>query len=107
VETMVEGYWHVGTSALVDAPQKTMIAEKLAPKINAEGFLLVKSQEARNQLGNKQLVIKKMNELVTKALVVPKKRKPTKPGKAAKEKRLLSKKQQSERKEGRRKKWPE
>jgi len=103
VETMVEGYWNVVASALINDEQRNLIVTKLANKINADGNLLVKSQEERSQLGNKQLVIKKMNELVTKALVVPKKRKPTKVSKAAKQKRIDSKKKLGEIKEFRKK----
>ena len=103
VETMVEGYWHVMQSAIFSAEEKQRISEKLAGRINAEGFLLVKSQEERSQLGNKQLVVKKMNALVEKALVVAKKRKPTKIPKAVKQKRLEHKKQKSEVKSNRKK----
>ena len=103
VETMVEGYWHVAVSALLDEEQKKLVSTKLVNKINADGNLLVKSQEERGQLGNKQLVIKKMNELVTKALVVPKKRKPTKVSKAAKQRRIDSKKKLGEIKDLRKK----
>ena len=101
VETMVEGYWNVAASALLDERQKEMVAARLSNKINAGGYLLVKSQEERSQLGNKLLVIKKMNALVTVALLVPKKRRPTKPGKAAKEKRILTKKKAGEIKQSR------
>ena len=93
VETMVEGYWHIESSALVGDEQKKLLQEKLFKKINADGFLLVKSQAGRTQLGNKQDVIKKMNALVNKALIKPKPRKATKPSKAAKEKRIERKKQ--------------
>src|SRR5687768_5140283 len=79
VETMVEGYWHIASSALVTEEQKQLLLEKLSNKINAEGYLLVKSQVERSQLGNKQQVIKKMGLLVNKALVKPKARKATKP----------------------------
>lgn len=103
VETMVEGYWNVAASALFDEVQKQRITEKLSNRINSEGDLLVKSQEERSQLGNKQLVIKKMNELVEKALIVPKKRKPTRISKAAKEKRIDSKKKLGEIKQSRKK----
>src|SRR5438067_1440913 len=92
VETMVEGYWLVEGSQLMDAEQKARITEKLATRINADGNLLVKSQSDRTQLGNKLLVIKKMNELVNKALIIPKKRKRTKPSEESKQKRLESKK---------------
>ena len=103
VETMVEGYWHIDNSALVSDEQKVMLKEKLANKINADGFLLVKSQTERSQLGNKQQVIKKINLLVNKALVKPKPRKATKPSKAAKEKRIERKKKVGELKDFRKK----
>ena len=96
VETMVEGYWNIAASAQVNGDEKKLITGKLINKINADGNLLVKSQVERSQLGNKLLVIEKMNTLVTKALIVPKKRKPTKPGKAAKEKRISTKKKAGE-----------
>jgi ribosome-associated protein len=101
VETMVEGYWNVAGTALLTEEEKSLVAGKLKNKINADGFLLVKSQEERSQLGNKLLVIEKMNTLVTKALIVPKKRKPTKVSKAAKERRINTKKKTGEIKQGR------
>lgn len=103
VETMVEGYFNVEASALLSAEQKALVQEKLANRINSEGFLQVRSQEERTQLGNKQLVVKKMNDLVRKALIKPRKRIATRPSKAVKEKRLQFKKQLSEKKQGRRK----
>jgi len=103
VETMVEGYWHVNSSSLATAEQKQLVQEKLAKKINSEGFLLVKSQADRSQLANKEDVIKKMNTLVNKALIVPKKRKPSKPSRAAKEKRIGLKKKIGELKDFRKK----
>lgn len=92
VETMVEGYWDVEASLLFTDEQKQRIQEKLVNKINTDGKLLVKSQEERSQLANKEIVVKKMNALLQKALTVQKKRKPTKPSKASKLKRLESKK---------------
>jgi len=92
VETMVEGYWLIDSSALFTDEQKNTLRQKLANKINADGFLLVKSQTERSQLGNKEQVIKKMNLLVTKALIKPKPRKATRPSKESKEKRIHTKK---------------
>ena len=103
VETMVEGYWHIDDSAVVNDAQKALLKEKLSNKINADGFLLVKSQTERTQLANKAEVVKKMNALVEKALIVPKKRKPTKIPRAVKEKRLEGKKKMATIKEGRKK----
>lgn len=103
VETMVEGYFDVAASQLLTPEQKNLVLEKLAHRLTSEGLLQVKSQEERTQLGNKQLVIKKMNELVQKAMIRPKKRVATKPSRAAKEKRLNLKKKQSDKKQLRRK----
>ncbi|MBN8835694.1 MAG: aminoacyl-tRNA hydrolase [Sphingobacteriia bacterium] len=103
VETMVEGRWNVNESTLVTDEQKELISKKLANRITDDGFLLVKSQESRTQLGNKELVIKKMNELIDKSLQKKKIRIASKPTKASKEKRIESKKQKAFHKEGRRK----
>ncbi len=103
VETMVEGYWNFAESSFFDAAEKTLIETKLANKINSEGMLLVKSQTARTQLGNKGEVVEKMHDIVQKALIVLPKRKPTKIPKAVIAKRLNSKKKNAEIKQGRQK----
>lgn len=103
VETMVEGRWLISSTQLFLDEQKQLITEKLYNKITDEGFLLVKSQSERSQLGNKQQVIKKMNQLVTNALVKQKVRRPTKPTKAAKEKRIETKKRNTFTKDQRKK----
>ena len=103
VETMVEGYWHIETSEIVTDEQKLLIKEKLVNKINAAGFFLVKSQTERTQLANKAEVLKKMKALIKAALIVPKKRKPTKIPKAVVRKRLENKKKDGIIKQGRKK----
>ena len=103
VETMVEGRWNVSASNYFDAEQKQLLLEKLANKINAEGLLLVKSQTARTQLGNKHEVVKKINTLIGHALTKKKARISTKPSKASKERRIEAKKITSEIKSNRRK----
>jgi ribosome-associated protein len=102
VETAVIGYFDINTSQILTEEQKLVIAEKLSNRINNEGMLFVKSQTYRTQLENKDEVIRKINELVVKALEKKKKRKPTKISKAAKEKRLDGKKKKGDIKEGRR-----
>src|ERR1700710_409380 len=60
VETMVEGYWSIESSLSLTAAQKALLNEKLRNRITSQGFILVKSQTERSQLGNKQQVIKKL-----------------------------------------------
>jgi ribosome-associated protein len=80
-----------------------LLSEKLSNRINSEGFLLVKAQTHRTQLSNKAEAVKKINELVSKALEKKKPRIATKTSKAAKEKRLESKKRKADIKSGRQK----
>ena len=96
VETAVIGYLNVDASQILNEEQKQVVAEKLSNRINSEGLFFVKSQTYRTQLENKEEVVRKMNELITKALEKKKKRKPTRTGKAAKEKRIESKKKKGE-----------
>lgn len=103
VETMVEGYWQVQSSGLLSDEQKQRVLTLLSNKINSEGYLLVKSSVARTQLQNKQDVVKKLNKLIHKSLIIPKKRKATKPSRVSIEKRLTGKKIASEKKQGRKK----
>lgn len=103
VETMVTGIWHVDASLLVTEEQKIMIREKLSGRLNKEGQLLVSSQVHRSQLANKQEVIKKMNELVSRALTPKKMRIATRPTKGSVEQRIEHKKKISRVKSDRKK----
>lgn len=106
VETAVIGSFPVDTSRLLTDEQKELVKEKLSNRITADGFLQVKSQIHRTQLANKEEVAEKINKLVADALKKKKKRIATKINKAAKERRLESKKQQSQVKEGRKRMRP-
>ena len=96
VSTKVELDFDIINSELLTEEQKQVILIKLNKKITKEGILQVLSQTERNQLGNKEITIKKFYEMLRKCFVVTKKRKPTKPSKAAKERRLEKKKRNSE-----------
>ena len=103
VETMVEGSFNISSSEILSNRQKKMILEKLANKITKDGNLIVKSQSERTQLENKEQVIVKLHLLLSHALIRRKKRKPTQPTKASKEKRIKLKKEKGIIKTGRKK----
>ena len=103
VETMVEGLWDIDKSQLIDDEQKQRIKDKLRNRITQNGILIVKSQSDRTQLGNKEIVVNKMNQLLTDSLKKKKSRISTNPTKASKERRIESKKKLSMIKSGRRK----
>ncbi len=101
VSTKMELRFHVAGSLLLTDEEKVLILEKLAGRINAAGEMIVVSQSERSQLQNREKVIEKFYILVTRALTIRKKRKPTRPSKASKEERLEAKRQQGEKKERR------
>jgi ribosome-associated protein len=103
VETMVIGYFHIRNSQFFTEAQKDLLEQKLASKINNEGFLLVKSQTHRSQLDNKQEVIEKVLNLLERALIKPKPRKATKPSFSSKEKKKESKQKRAQIKDLRKK----
>jgi ribosome-associated protein len=103
VNSKVTLEWNVVQSLLVSEEDKTIILHKLSSHITKEGVIQLTSQEARSQLQNKEAVIKKLQDLLTRAFIKKKTRKPTKPSKAAKLKRVLQKKQHGEKKKWRQK----
>jgi len=103
VETAAEGSFNVAASVLLSDAQKELLLQKLANRINSEGFLQVRSQTHRSQLANKEEVIKKMNGLVAASLKKKKARIATRPSKKSKEQRIETKKRNSDTKKGRQK----
>jgi ribosome-associated protein len=103
VETAVIASFHIQLSRLLTDEQKQLVTEKLSHRITGEGLLQVKAQTHRTQLANKEEAVKKINELVSRALEKKKARIATKISKAAKERRLDSKKRKAEIKSGRQK----
>ncbi len=103
VETAVIASFHVFHSSILNEEQKLLIQEKLEARINQDGYLWVKSQTYRTQLQNKAEAVKKINQLVNKALYKKKARIATKASQASVQKRLEWKRRNSELKKGRQK----
>lgn len=100
VSTAVELRFNVLASTLPDDVRMRLIA--LAGKrINTEGVLLIDSREHRTQAQNREAARARLAALIQAAAVRPKKRRKTKPSKAAKEKRIESKKKRGQIKAGR------
>jgi ribosome-associated protein len=102
VNTKVTLIWDVNQSSAITQEQKEIIQLKLASIITKDGALQITSQEKRSQLQNKESVIEKLEKLLAKAFEKKKARKPTRPSKAAKQKRIQQKKLHGEKKKWRR-----
>lgn len=105
VSTKVELDFDVLNSALLTEEQKVTILKKLENRITKGGILQIIVQAERSQLGNKEIAIKNFYDLLNKCFIIKKKRKPTKPSKGAKERRLESKKRDAGIKKLRKKDW--
>lgn len=101
VSSKVELIFNIEKSLLFTVDQKSLLIERLATRLDAEGNLHIVSQEDRSQLLNKQRTILKLVDLLARSLHVQKKRKPTQTPKAVIEKRLNHKSVVSSKKENR------
>jgi ribosome-associated protein len=104
VATAVELRFNIFKSSLPDDVKLRLIA-LAGSRLTDEGVLLIDSRTFRTQAQNREAARERLAELVRKALVKPKTRRKTKPSKAAKQKRLESKKRRSDVKSLRRAKF--
>jgi ribosome-associated protein len=100
--TRVELWWDAARSPSLSPNQRALALERLKPRLTEEGLLRLVAGTSRSQAQNKEETITRFQELLGRALTPVKRRKPTRPGRAAKERRLTEKRQQSERKSRRR-----
>ena len=98
VNSRIELRFNLTDSALLNDDEKAKIQSVLGNRINKEGILILVSQTERSQIANKKKVTERFYKLLHKALMPVKKRKPTRPTLASKERRIESKKMQSRKK---------
>jgi ribosome-associated protein len=103
--TRIELVWNVQASRALTDEQRERVMRKLSSRLDGDRNLRVVASDRRSQRQNRESAEVRMADLVRDALVVPKKRRPTKPSRAAKQARLESKRRLSEKKRERR--WRE
>jgi ribosome-associated protein len=95
VSTAVELRFNIEASAL-PAEVKARLLKLAANRLTAEGLLLIDSREHRTQVQNREAARARLVALIQQATKRPKKRTPTRPGRAAKERRLDTKKKRGD-----------
>jgi ribosome-associated protein len=80
----------IRASSLPEAVKQRLLARS-DHRITADGVVIIKAQEYRSLEMNREDAIARLHALVRSAAVVPKKRKPTRPTRASKERRLEGK----------------
>ena len=87
--TRVEAVLDVEASEVLSEVQKRRVVARAGPILRAV------AQDERSQLRNRELAVKRLVEKLRAALAVPRRRVPTRPGAAARERRLAEKKRRS------------
>ena len=100
--TRIEVVWDVATSPSLSDDQRTRLLERLQSRLDRRGRLRVVAEEFRSQARNRGAAIERLRALVTDALRVRRRRKPTRPPAGAAERRLEDKRRRAVRKRERR-----
>jgi ribosome-associated protein len=94
VATAVELRFDVGASSL--APDvKARLVQLAGRRVSADGILLIDSREHRTQGQNREAARKRLTALIERAAIPPRSRRATRPGAAARERRLGTKRKRA------------
>jgi len=100
VSSAIHLRFDVAASSLPEAVKARLLASS-DRRLSEEGVLVIKAQRHRSQELNRRDALERLNALVAKAAEVPLVRRPTRPTRASKRRRLEAKGQRSEVKAGR------
>lgn len=100
--TRVELVWNPGASRSVTPLQRERLLDKLSGRVDSQGNVRVVASAFRSQSRNREDAEARLAAMIRRALVIPRARKKTRPGRAAKEARLRLKKHVSDKKRDRR-----
>lgn len=92
VSSAIHLRFNIEASSLPDAVKRRLLAIN-DKRITTDGVVIIKAQNHRTQEKNRGEALTRLTALIKSALKVPRKRIPTRPGRAAKERRMDTKKQ--------------
>jgi ribosome-associated protein len=95
-DTRAEVRFDVGSSPSLGPRQRARLLDRLGPVVTAA------AADSRSQARNRELALERLRSKLAAALRMERPRRPTRPGTAARERRLTDKKRRSERKQARR-----
>lgn len=100
--TRIAVQWNVRSSRALRDEQRARVLEKLASRLDTDGALRIVAGEFRSQQQNRRAALERLQQLIARALVVPRTRRATKPTRGSVLDRLSEKKQRSATKQQRR-----
>ncbi|NUP05435.1 MAG: aminoacyl-tRNA hydrolase [Polyangiaceae bacterium] len=96
VSSKVELRFDLAATSAIDAESKGRLAGLAGSRLDADGTLRIVVQDTRDQRRNLEIARERLAELIRAALVRPKKRRPTRPSRGARERRLAEKRHRGE-----------
>ena len=90
VATAIHLRFDIAASSLPDI-YKQRLLQRNDQRITKEGVVVIKAQEYRSQEKNREEALSRLQELIQSAVVIPKRRKLSKPTRSSQRKRLDSK----------------
>ena len=96
VATRIELWWNMATTVALSEAQRTLVRERLAGRIDGDGWLRIVAADSRSQTRNREAATERFGALVAAALKPRKKRKPTRVSPAQKRARLETKRRRGE-----------
>jgi ribosome-associated protein len=103
----IEISWNIALSKAISDTERDRLLMRLSSRLSDDGAIRVVASDTRSQLRNREAAEKRLAATIAKALMVQKRRKPTKRPRSADEARLTDKKKHSERKRERRRPIPD
>lgn len=103
--TRVTLLFDVANSPSLDDDTRQLLLTRLDSRLDKDGLLQIQVQDSRSQYRNRETAVRRLQALLWEALQPRKKRRKTRPSKAAQQKRLTQKRQHSEKKQRRRQNW--
>lgn len=101
VSTAVQLRFALADTAVLSAPVKSRLRALAGRRLTEEGDILIIARNHRTQEQNRREAFARLTGLIERALIVPRVRKPTRPSRASRERRLESKGQRQRTKQGR------
>ncbi len=95
-DSAIELRWQFAESSALSDGEKALVRENLGTRITDDGVFILRASEHKSQHRNRAAARERLAEMIATAIIPPKRRKKTRPSRAAKRRRLEAKRHRGE-----------
>lgn len=95
-DSAVEIRWTMGDSDVLTDAEKRLVRDNLGTRLTKDDVFIVRASEHRSQHRNRDAARQRMASMLAEAIIPPRRRRPTKPSRRARQRRLDEKRQRGE-----------